>query len=277
MFADAVAKEQWGGSPRRLPPPLAAVDTLDLDRALSFYKGRFADVSDVSFVFVGDIDPERFRPLVETYLASLPGNGRQEKPRDLGLHRKKGVVRVRVQEGLEDKASVISIYHGESKWSDEAHTDLVSLKSYLSIRLREVLREELGAAYAPQVSADFERIPYDAYTLTIGYQCKTADIEKLEQATREVIAEVKAKGPEPVYVTKLVNQRTREVEEYYRSNNFWLEHLASKYELGEDPRAILILHDLTQRVTSDNIRLAARRFLRDDQYVDAQLRPKKAD
>ena len=274
VFSDAVAKAQWGDLPRRLPPTLASIPEIDLDRALAFYRDRFADVSDVSFVFVGELDLPSFRPLVEQYLASLPGAGRKEKPRDLGLHRKKGVIRVRVAEGLEDKASVIRIYHGESRWSENAHTDLVSLQGFLSIRLREVLREQLGGAYTPAVSADFSRVPFDAYTLTIGFQCKVADIEKLQQATRDVIAEVKAKGADDTYRTKLENQRTRSLEESYRDNGFWIARLAAKYEFDEDPRAILILHELTQRITKDNIREAARHFLRDDQYVDAQLVPK---
>ena len=274
VFSDAVAREQWGNSPRRLPPTLAAVDEIDLDRALSFYKDRFADSSDVSFVFVGDLDLTGFRPLVERYLASLPGNGRKEKPRDLGLHRKKGVARVRVQAGLEDKASVIFIFHGETPWSDPAHTDLVSLQSYLSIRLREVLREQMGGVYTPAVSSDFSRVPYDAYTLTIGFQCKAADVDALQQATRDVIAEVKRKGPDESYLTKLINQRTRALEEDYQSNEFWIGRLAARYEFGEDPLQILTLHALTQRITSDNLQKAARTFLRDDQYVDAQLTPK---
>jgi hypothetical protein len=44
--------------------------------------------------------------------------------------------------------------------------------------------------------------------------------------------------------------------------------------MGEDPRSILALHDLTRRVTGENLRLAARHFLRDDQYIDARLMPK---
>ncbi len=274
VFSDAVAKEQWGNHPRRLAPTLAAVEEIDLGRALSFYEDRFADSSDVSFVFVGDLDLTSFRPLVERYLASLPGNGRAEKPRDLGLHRKKGIVRVRVREGLEDKASVILIFHGETPWSDPAHTDLVSLQSYLSIRLREVLREQMGGVYTPAVSSEFSRVPFDAYTLTIGFQCKAADIDALARATRDVIAEVKQKGADETYLTKLINQRTRELEEDYRNNAFWLGRLATRYQFGEDPRQILTLHALTQRITSENLRQAARKFLRDDQYVDAQLTPK---
>jgi zinc protease len=275
VFGDSLARELWGNQPRRLPPTLASVDQIQLDRALAIYKERLGDASDMTFVFVGDIDLPSLRPLVERYLASLPGKGRKEKFKDLGLHRKKGVTRVRVQEGREDKASVLRLYHGESTWSDPAHTDLVSLQSYLSIRLREVLREQMGGVYAPTVNSSFDRVPFDAWNLTIGFQCKTADIEKLEQALQEVVADVKQKGVQDSYLEKLVNQRTRDLELDYRSNAFWLGRLAGNYERGEDPRQILTLHELTKRVTSENIRLAARKYLRDDQYVDAQLLPKR--
>lgn len=273
-FSDAINRELWGDQPRRLPPTLAAVNEIDLDRALAFYSSRMGDASDVTFVFVGEVDPAALRPLAERYLASLPGTGRKETYTDLGLHRKKGVRRVRVEEGQEDKASVLILFHGESPWSEHAHTDLVSLEGYLSIRLREVLREQMGGVYTPSVSSSFERVPFDAYSLAIVYQCKPADIEKLEQATRDVIAELEQKGAAADYVTKLVSQRTRSLEESYRDNEFWLGRLAAKYQRGEDPREILILHELTRRITSENLKLAARKFLRRDQYLRAELRPR---
>jgi zinc protease len=272
-FGDAIAKEIWGNKPRRLPPTLAEVDGIDLDRALAFYADRLGDASDFSFVFVGDLDPVALRPLVELYLASLPGSRRREKYTDLGLHRKKGITKVRVDEGKEDKASVVIMFHGESPWSENAHTDLVSLESYLTIRLREVLREQMGGVYTPAVSSTFERVPFDAYSLVISFQCKSADIERLARATRDVISELEQKGAAPDYLTKLINQRTRSLEESYRSNDFWLGRLVTKYQRGDDPRDILILHELTKRITSENLKLAARKFLRSDQYLEAELRP----
>jgi zinc protease len=274
VFGDTVARAVWGNQPRRLPPTLASVEEINLDRALEIYQERFADVSDVSFVFVGDLDLASMRPLVERYLASLPGKGRKEKFKDLGLHRKKGVTRVRVHEGREDKATLLLRYHGESPWSDPAHTDLVSLQSYLNIRLREVLRDQMGGVYAPSVSSDFDRVPFDAWTLSISFSCKPADVDKLQTAIAEVVADVKKNGVSATYIEKLVSQRSRDLELSYRNNGFWLGRLASSYERGDDPRKILLLNELTRRVTSDNIRLAARKYLRDDQYIDAQLLPR---
>lgn len=273
VFADAIAKKMWGDEPRRSIPKLADVEQIQLDTALKFYAERFADMSDFTFVFVGKIDEAAFRPLVERYLASLPGKGRKETFKDLGLHRHKGVTRVSVRAGKEDKESVALMFHGDSPWSEQAHTDLVSLEMYLGIRVREVLRERLGGVYTPRVDSSFERLPFNSYALTLSFDCKPSDADKLEQAARAVIAEVKKSGIEASYVEKLRSERTRDLEVSYRRNGFWLDRLLGKYRQGEDPRDILILHELTKRVTSDNVRQAAKKFLRDDQYLEARLLP----
>ena len=273
MNADAIAKKMWGDELRRSTPKLAAVEEIQLDTALGFYAERFADMSDFTFVFVGKIDEAAFRPLVERYLASLPGRGRKETFKDLGLHRRKGITQVSVRAGKEDKESVALMFHGDSPWSEHAHTDLVSLQMYLGIRVREVLRERLGGVYTPRVDSNFERLPFNSYALTISFDCKPSDADKLKQAARDVIAEVKKSGILASYVEKIKSERTRDLELSYRRNGFWLDRLLDKYRLGEDPRDILILHELTKRVTSDNVRLAAKKFLRDDQYLEAQLLP----
>jgi zinc protease len=273
VFADAVSKKLWGDEPRRSVPTLASIEQIQLDTALTFYADRFADVSDFTFVFVGKIDEATFRPLVERYLASLPGKGRKETFKDLGLHARKGISKVSVQAGKEDKESVVLMFHGESPWSENAHTDLVSLQMYLEMRVREVLREKIGGTYSPRISSNFGRLPFNAYTLSISFECKPSDADKLEQAARDVIADVKKSGIAASYVEKIKSERTRDLEEQYRNNGFWLERLVDKYRQNEDPRNILILHELTKRVTSDNVRLAAKKFLRNDQYLEAKLLP----
>lgn len=70
--------------------PLAAekllkeeVDRVDYDCILDCYRDRFADVSDMNVFIVGNFDEDSLRTLVCRYIASLPGNGRVERPRDI--------------------------------------------------------------------------------------------------------------------------------------------------------------------------------------------------
>ncbi|MEY2930160.1 MAG: hypothetical protein RL033_909, partial [Pseudomonadota bacterium] len=241
VFNDTINKELWGTEARRMVPSAELVAQIDLETALGFYRERFADVSDFTFVFVGKIDSVAFRPLVARYLASLPGNGRKETSKDLGLRLPSGIRTIHVRAGKEDKGAVRLLFHGEAPWSHEAHTDLVSLEIYLRIRLREVLRERLGGAYATYVNSSFERLPFDAYTLSIQFACKPADADKLVRAARDVVAEVQASGIGPTYVDKIKQERARHLEDSYRSNAFWLDRLIDAYRTQDDPRDILKL------------------------------------
>lgn len=52
----------------------ADLDAADLDFITKLVHDMTANAADFTFYFVGNVDLERLRPLVETYIASLPGN-----------------------------------------------------------------------------------------------------------------------------------------------------------------------------------------------------------
>ena len=56
---------------RARPLTAATFAEVNPEKALAFYKDRFADASDFTFVFVGNVDTVTLKPLVEKYLASL--------------------------------------------------------------------------------------------------------------------------------------------------------------------------------------------------------------
>ena len=77
-FRDALVSALTQDHPRARPLTAASVDQMNLDRSMAFYKSRFADASDFTFVFVGSFDVPAMKPLVERYLASLPSIHRVE-------------------------------------------------------------------------------------------------------------------------------------------------------------------------------------------------------
>ena len=90
VFDQAVNTALTGGSPRRQPETPETVAQWNLEKSLAFYKARFADASHFTFVFVGSFTPESIRPLVETYVASLPAT---RWKRDVARHRRRAAKR----------------------------------------------------------------------------------------------------------------------------------------------------------------------------------------
>ncbi|HLL21884.1 MAG TPA: insulinase family protein, partial [Kofleriaceae bacterium] len=147
QYGLASTKVLFQGNPRRMPPTPADIQKIDADKALAFYKSRFGDASDFTFVIVGAVDPVKLKPLVKTYLASLPAKGRKEKEKDPGVRRVKGVVKKSWAFGSEPRARVQIMFHGDEKWTRDNDRDMFILGQALATRLRETLREDLGGVY----------------------------------------------------------------------------------------------------------------------------------
>ncbi len=73
---------------------------MDLTQSMAFYKDRFADASDFTFVFVGSFDLPTMKPLVEKYLGGLPSQRRNEMVKDIGMRPPSGVVQKEVKSGI---------------------------------------------------------------------------------------------------------------------------------------------------------------------------------
>jgi zinc protease len=258
----------------RAPMP-GDIAKVDADKALAFYKDRFGDASDFLFVVVGAFDVAQLRPLVETYLASLPAKGRKEKQKDLGIRKIGGVVKHEWRIGQEPKARVQLLFHGDESWTRDKDRDIYILDQVLSIRLREVLREDKGGVYAVSVGGSIVRAPHQERNMTVSFGCDPARVNELLRATFDEMLVIQRAGISADYLEKVKQTFTREREVQLRSNGFWIGWLTSAYTYGDDPTLVLDPSKMVARMTSDNVREAAKRYLDPRQYYEPVLLPAK--
>ncbi len=209
VFFDEVSALASSNHLRYLPATLEFIDKVNQDKAHEIYKDRFADAGDFTFIFVGNIDEKTFKPLIETYVASLPANGRKEKWKDIGVKIPRGVKKIRTKRGTEPKSFVYLTMHGKQKWSWEAADDLDMLSQVLRIRLREVLREDMGGVYGVFSGGGLKRRPKQRFSFRIGFGCAPANAEKLKKAVFDVIAVVNKNGVNEDIITKIIENRIR--------------------------------------------------------------------
>src|SRR5205085_1103280 len=111
-FTEALGAALSQNHLRAQPLTAARVDQMNLDQSLAFYRDRFADASDFTFVFVGSFNLATMKPLVERYLGSLPALHRHETAKDVGPHPPTGVVEKQVRRGIEPKSQVSIVFTG---------------------------------------------------------------------------------------------------------------------------------------------------------------------
>ena len=83
----------------------ADVDKIDLDGAMKIFNERFGNASDFTYFFVGNFKVEEITPLLTRYLGTLPGTGKKESFKDLGIRAPKSKITKTVYKGMDDKSA----------------------------------------------------------------------------------------------------------------------------------------------------------------------------
>lgn len=261
------------GNARRKPPTAEDVNKVDADKALAFYKNRFGDATDFTFTIVGQFDADKIRPLVETYLASLPAKGRREKENDLGIRRVGGVVKKTWNIGAEPKANVSVAFMGDETWNRDKERDMFILSSVSSIRLREILREDMGGVYGVGAGGYLSRSPHQERTFSLQFGCAPDAVDKLIKAAFDELAAISTKGIGADYLDKVKQTYLRERETSMKTNGFWIDWLSASYRFKEDPTIVMDPSKVLARMTSANVQAAAKRYVDAKAYYQAVLLP----
>ena len=273
VFQDRLMEVISQGHYRRRPPDESFVEALDLEKAHQIYLDRFADASDFTFVIVGSIDPDEIKPLVAKYLGGLPSTRREETWQDIGLESPEGIETFEVFRGSEPKAQVRIVFTGPAEFNRQAVHDMGSLETVLSMRLREILREEMGGTYGVSVGGSVNSRPEEGYSLTIGFGCAPENAEQLTAAVFEEIERLRAEGVDESYVEKVREQQLRKRETDLKENGFWLGAIKNYLTQGWDPAGILAFDELASELPTERVLDAARRYLNQERYVLGVLYP----
>jgi zinc protease len=262
------------GHPRARQLNAARVDSLDLDRALDYYRDRFADAGDFTFYLVGALEPDSLRPLVEKYLGGLPAAGRRDVPRDLGVRTPAGVVRRTVRRGVEPQARTQVVFSGPAVWERRTVALLRTLADALEIRLRERLREQLGGTYGVGVGASAMREPRPEYRLVMDFSASPERLDELSRALFAELERIRRQGFTEAELAKVREQQRRERETQVRDNDFWMSQIV-QYDLHGWDLAGILAPPLSQSFTADDVRAAARLYLDVGRYVQVSLLPER--
>ena len=195
VFEDALNAAVTQNHLRARPMNADLVAQMNLEKSLAFYKDRFADASDFTFVLVGSFDLPTIKPLVERYLGSLPALHRKEAGRDVGIRPPQEVVDRQVIKGSTPKSQVGVVFTGPFQNNQKNRLIVRTMANTLAGNLQRVLREDLGGTYGVSVVSDFTKLPVEEYRVTITFACDPARTQDLVKALFDVVEDFKTTGP----------------------------------------------------------------------------------
>jgi zinc protease len=274
-FADAINTALYQDHPRRRMQTAATVDQWNLDKSLAFYKDRFSDASDFTFLFVGSFDVATMKPLVEKYLATLPSAHRKETWKDVGVKTATGVVEKTVEKGIEPKSQSAIVYSGPFDWNQPQRVAIRAMSEILQTRLLELIREDLGGTYSITANAGYTKEPKPTYSIRIQFG---SDPQRNAELVGRVLAEVdnfKANGPTPKQLEDERQALLRDFETNTKLNPYLIGQLAFKYQYGEDPATLWEIPDYYRKLDAAAVQQAAKTYLDSANRIKVTLMPEK--
>ncbi len=156
--------ENLFGTPRQLPLTSEVVDKASREQAITLVRDMMKNAADYTFIFVGNVDAEALRPLVEQYIASIPGDAATAaKP----LTKEQMNPKYLVNEGsatdvssvkMETPQTWVAIFEsGRMPYTMKDAIVASIAGQVLSNRLLKEVREEMGAVYSIGANASLER------------------------------------------------------------------------------------------------------------------------
>jgi zinc protease len=276
VFYDLVQRTMYGDHPRlSLMAKPEDFSHVDLERAMAIFHERFGSAKDLTFIIVGSFEPDKLKPLIETYLASLPTNKIDRQNRDLGIRPVTGVVKKEVRIGAEQKSTVSLAFTGNATYSFEENKRFHMLIEVMNIRMIDILREKMSLIYSGGLSGALNRTPYGNYRIDVNLPCAPENVDKVIAAAFAEIEKIRTEGPQLIDVDKVKQSWIKQYRIAMRTNSKWLGSLKDSTLYSTDPADILTEEKLINSITSEEIQATARRYFNMDNYVQAIMYPEK--
>ena len=234
-LTDTLQMEMYGNHPLAGRIKAEMIDQIDYNRIMEMYKDRFKEAGDFTFLFVGNINLEEAKPLIETYLGGLPTINRKENYQDVKMDIRKGARKNLFEKQMETpKATVLNIISGNSEYNLKNNLLMTMLSQTMDMVYTETIREKEGASYGVSAFGQLSRGIKDEALFQIYFDTDPAKREKMEQIVMTELQKVAQEGPRPEHLAKVKEFLLKKHIENAKENGYWLGQLNNYYWYNTD-------------------------------------------
>ena len=222
-FTDSVISVLYNNHPLRMRTKVEDIDKIDYSKAMKLYNDRFADPNNFTFYFVGNIDVDAFKPMVEQYLASLKANKRKETWKDINLTiAEKNNICHYDKQMQNPKATIYMIMNGSMEYNYRNQLYMKALSDVMDIYYTRTIREEEGGTYGVGVMGQVTDKPKASYLFLVAFDTNKDLYQKLMGKVYEGLNDVAENGPSQEDLTKVVENLYKKRAEQLEENSFWI-------------------------------------------------------
>ncbi len=227
-FSRNVAKALHNDNPMFNLPTLADLDKVNYQATLDFVKGTMKNAADFTIVFVGNVDLETLKPLLEQYVASLPSDPKNltAVKKETSLLNATGQINDEWSEPMQAPATHVYDVLSDTNipYSIENATKIELIGDLLGNVYTETLREEEGGTYSPHAYAYMSPVTGE-WNVVYTFSTNQAQQKKMIARAYEELVKLLQNGTNAENFNKVKEAQMKQYENSIRTNNYWLNQL----------------------------------------------------
>lgn len=273
VFSDSVNKTLYGRDNLRMRrTELEDLGNVDYDRVLEMYKESFANPGAFVFSFVGNVDEEAVKPLVEKYLGALPSGSKDVTYKPIDKNIRKGDIKNNFTQKMETpKASVTILFSGNVDRDSETIYKSNVLNQLLQLIYFRTIRGDEGGAYGVGAYMDVYRIPAGKATLRVSYTTNPERVDDMNKIVYRELQNLVDNGPLDEEYQKAIEAVIKERTDWQQHNGFWNAVLDDYYTYGEDENTDYV--ERTKAVTKEDVSALVKELLSQNNTIEVVMIP----
>lgn len=276
LMQEKVIDVTYGDNPRRQMISNEIVNKFDFEQLPAIYAKLYPGANGFVFTFVGNIDPETLKPLVEKYIGSIPAAKKPLNYIDDKVAPVKGEVTEEFTAPMQQpKVSVLYYYSGKMPYTFKDRMALSFLAQALNSRYLISIREEKGGTYGVRVKGSTEYIPHQTYDMTISFDTNEEMADELCEIVLKEIQEIAENGPKTEDIEKNREFMLKNWKNSLELNQGWMNYIQAKY--GSGLNYVGEYEQAVRDLTNADVQALAKKILADGNLVKVVMRPAKTE
>lgn len=225
-MGDTIHFNIYNRHPLAQHPSLADIDHISMQKAIDIYKDRYADMSDFTFMVVGDFNSDSLEMCLRDYIAALPGGGRKEKAKDIGYSFNPTDVNIHFARKMERPQPVVYLFYSAPvDYTLPNVLNSIVFGNILRTRLMNDLREERGWTYSVKAHASINTaLAQPSLIMPIYIKSTPGKEEEVAKVISETVqAMATTNPPTEAEVNGIKEYMAKHFSESAADNAYWLK------------------------------------------------------
>lgn len=274
-FRDSISVVMNQRSPRRPLFNADAIDKISYEKAKEVYESRIPNAKDMTVVMVGNIDMDKMKPLIESYIGALPVKSSEKWVDDAVRYPKKSSVKAFDIKMETKKASIMTSYVNKFKYNIHNKIYLRALSHILDLRYTESVREESGASYGVRTSPSLKQIPHQEFALNISFDTDPAKAAEMKKIIQAEIDKILKNGPTEEDLKKTKEYFMKSFEKNQKENGYWMSIISNLYDEGIDPLKKDAYKTTIEKMTVKSCKKTFKKLLKKAKKIEVSMNPKQ--